>query len=266
MFSASPIIEKNGRLIIVRNSSTIEDKFKPILDDSIYQCQTELIDISKKSKLYEAIDEVIKSSIPQHVKIFNEGQANNICIELNNEKYILFDVGLTKSNIERNQSEIKAAIKEYSKIKTGMVVLSHWDIDHILGVAYADNSIYDALWVVPDLWGLMKYKYKRKGVLKFKYISDSTKRLLKYLDYKNNKKLLIIDENWRTDCIYNSINNNICLWTGERKKVQGINEAKQPYCINEANNFGLILTAKNKKIFYYLEIVNIVLCLRAFGM
>ncbi|HBZ6637257.1 MBL fold metallo-hydrolase [Clostridium botulinum] len=248
LFSASPIIEKGGRLVIVRNEHIIDKKFMPILDGSIYQFKNKPISVSEKSNLKKTIDNVcgVRYS-PEYIRVFNVGQANNICIKLNNQKHIFFDVGLTKSKVERNQSEIKSAIKEYSEIKADMVVLSHWDIDHILGLAYLDNSIYDALWIVPDLWGLMKYGYKKNGVFKFKYISDSAKRLLKYLDYKNNKNLLIIDEDWKRDCIYNSINNNICLWTGERKSVKGINNAKQPYCINEANNFGLILTIKNKK-------------------
>ncbi|AGK97130.1 MBL fold metallo-hydrolase [Clostridium pasteurianum] len=247
LFSASPIEEKSGRLVVVHNSSKIDPKFMPVLDDSIYKCITNPINESRKTILKDAVDNLKMSFEPKNAIIYNVGQGNNVSIELNGGKHIFFDIGLTKSRLERNQSETKAAIKEFNKIKPEIVILSHWDMDHILGVAYANNSIYDAVWIVPDLWGLMKYTYKRKGVLKFKYVSDSAKRLLKYLDFKSDGKLFIIDESWTNDCIYSSKNEKMCIWTGSRQNANGINGAKEPYNINEANNFGLIMTFRNKK-------------------
>lgn len=247
LFSASPIEEKAGKLVIRHNSTTIDPKFMHVLDDSIYKCITRPINKSRKAFLKDSIDSLKLSFEPQNAIIYNVGQGSNVSIELNGKKHIFFDIGLTKSGLERNQSETKSAIKEYNKIKPEMVILSHWDMDHILGVAYANNSIYDAVWIVPDLWGLMKYTYRRKGVLKFKYVSDSAKRLLKYLDFKNGGKLFIIDESWTNDCIYSSKNEKMCIWTGRRHNAYGINGAKEPYNINEANNFGLIMSFRNKK-------------------
>lgn len=247
IFSASPVVEKSGKLVIEHNSSRIDPKFLPILDDSIYKCTNIPIGESSKAILENSINSLSLSYEPKNAIIYNVGQGNNISIELVGNKHIFFDIGLTKSSVERKQSEVKAAIKELNKIQPEIVILSHWDVDHILGVAYANDSIYDSLWIVPDLWGLMKYTYKRKGVLKFKYVSDSAKRLLKYLDYKNAGKLIIIDENWTNACLYSSKNKKICIWSGSRKNAAGINGAKEPYNINEANNFGLIMTLKNEK-------------------
>ncbi|RMC93132.1 MBL fold metallo-hydrolase [Clostridium autoethanogenum] len=248
LFSASPIEEKSGKLVVVENSSSIDPKFIPVLDDSIYKCSTSPIDESGKIIFNGAIDNLKLSFKPKNAIIYNVGQGNNVSIELNGGKHIFFDIGLTKSRVERNQSEIKAAIKEFSKIKPEIVILSHWDIDHILGVSYANHNIYNAVWIVPNLWALMKYTYKNsRRVLKLKYISDSAKRLLKYLDFKNDKKLFIIDENWTNNCIYSSKDNKMCIWIGKRKSAKGINGAKEPYIINEANNFGLIITLENHK-------------------
>lgn len=246
LFSASPIEERAGRLVIVPHAPP-DSAFIPVLDDTIYSCRTIPINKSSEKDLKRKINNTLNQSFkPQNVTIYNVGQANNVTIELDKGKYIFFDIGLTKSKVERNQPEIKSAIREYSKVKPQIVVLSHWDIDHILGVPYADDSIYNALWIVPDLWGLMRYRSGR-GLFKFKYISDSAKRLLKYLDFINRPNLIIIDENWSQDCIYISNNKELSIWTGKRQIEKGINDAKEPYSISIANNFGLIMTVRNKK-------------------
>lgn len=245
LFSASPIIEKKGKLIVTKNKGLLADvDFQKVIDDSVYSCNVVPKKVADQADVVKIIENIVKESVPERLFAFNVGQANCISIALDNGKNIFFDIGLTKNDIERKNLDIKKAISEYGKIEPDLIILSHWDLDHILGIPYADSAIWNSHWVVPDLWGLQNYTYKKNGKIKYKYLSDSAKRLLKFLAWKHPDKIVIIDEEWKEQCIYSDTSGKFKLWCGKRVTTCGYNAKKKKYCITCANNFGLIITTR----------------------
>lgn len=248
LFSASPIIEKKGKLIVTKNKELLTDvEFQNVIDDSVYCCKVKPKKVDKKAEIEKMIENTVKGVIPEKVVAFNVGQANCISISMKNKKNIFFDIGLTKNDIERKNVDIKNAVSEYGNVIPNLIILSHWDLDHILGIPYANTAIWDSDWIVPDLWGLQRYTYKKNGKIVYKYLSDSAKRLLKFITWKYPDKIMIIDEEWKKQCIYSDSDGNFNLWCGERVTSKGYNAKNMKYCITCANNFGLIISLRGEK-------------------
>lgn len=238
LFSASPIEQKSGKLVIVDSLLLPNPKFKDVLDDKVYKCNTKPFKKRDRSIVESKVNRVIGSACdPIDVKVYNVGQASTISVELSNQKFIYFDIGVSKNETERKLSYTKRAIVEYKKNIPDMIVLSHWDIDHILGVANCNPGIYNSLWLVPNLWCLKRYKAN--------FISDSAKRLLKYIDFINPHKLLIIDHTWKSSCLYRSHHRKLAIWSGDRKYSSGKNSKGKRYQITPTNNFGIIMSLHN---------------------
>lgn len=81
-------------------------------------------------------------------KINHVGQGFNSYLLFNNNTTIMFDIGYSMCPEDKT---IKLGKHSYVNNKPRLVILSHWDVDHILGIADCDNSIFDAPWIVPDL-------------------------------------------------------------------------------------------------------------------
>lgn len=243
LVSASPIEYSKGKLIIVEDSSHVPPEFKSVLNDSIYECGKESYTSTNYYEIEKILNKSILSSKPRWIDVYNVGQAYCAAICMDNGEIIFSDIGLTKDSIELNTKEIKRAKIEIKSIKPRIIILSHWDLDHILGVTNASDSIYDAIWIVPDLWNL-QIKNK-KGKIDNRLISDSAKRLLKYLDWKNRNQLIIIGDELSQKCIYENPTGTISVWTGKRCSVSGRNENNKKYHITRANNFGVLIFLKN---------------------
>ena len=183
------------------------------------------------------------SGKPRSFNVYNVGQACCTSVTLENKGIFFADIGLTKDRVELDMEEIKNAKKKINGIIPQAVILSHWDLDHILGITNACDSIYDATWIVPDLWGLQIVK--KNGTIDEKQISDSAKRLLKYLDWKIKDKLIIVGDDLIKKCIYENPTKTVSIWTGERVTKTGKNANKKQFQITRANNFGLIIYIKN---------------------
>lgn len=242
--SASPIEYSNGRLVIVKDDACVPEEFKRVLNDSIYEYENKPYTSTNYCEIKKILDTSIINSKPRWIDVYNVGQAYCAAICMDSNEFIFSDIGLTKDKIELEAEEVYKAKDQIRKIKPKMVVLSHWDLDHILGVTNASDSIYDAMWIVPDLWKL-RIKNK-KGEIDNSLISDSAKRLLKYLDWKNRDQLIIIDDDLSQTCIYENYTGTMSIWSGKRCAITGINENNKRYNITKANNFGLIIFLKNR--------------------
>lgn len=242
--SASPIALIRGKLVIVEDKSGIDPEFADILNDKIYQCKQTPYTSANADQISKRLMGTAIEDTPNHINVYNVGQAYCAEIKMKNGKVIFSDIGLTKDKIELNTSEVKRAKSKIFSVNPQMVILSHWDLDHILGVTNASDSIYDALWIVPDLWGLKTIK--RNGMIDNSLISDSAKRLLKYLDWKNRNQLIILGDTLSKRLIYENAAKTMSIWSGERRSVSGVNYNKEKYTITKANNFGLMVFLKNK--------------------
>lgn len=120
-------------------------------------------------------------------RINHVGQGFNSYFLFNSNSTILFDLGYSMSPEDRTITRLG---KHYYKNKSPeLVILSHWDVDHILGIAHCNKSIFDAPWIVPDL------NYKIKD------FSLSAARLNLYLQIQEKRKNT--KENNKNQYLYN---------------------------------------------------------------
>ncbi|WP_037352652.1 hypothetical protein [Selenomonas sp. FC4001] len=241
MFVASPISEKTVTLHILKETTDIKSKAE--LNALLINHYDDYYD-----KLYHDNMPLTEKDIPisaKGIKCYNIGQGN--CIEIIGDAYnvpIFFDVGLTKYKTERNQNEIIKSINNLKERTPSIIILSHWDTDHILGLSLWGQEIYNGKWIVPDLHSLW-YKKKNNSnnnpqERKTKQVSSYAFRIfLKLIQVKTNQ-VYIISEDLKQTCIYKKNSNNtsaIEIWTGIRKN----SGSKNTHIINRANNFGLIM-------------------------
>lgn len=240
--SASPIEYISGRLVIVEKNPELPHDYEKLVKEDIYQCQSDAYTLAKKNELQIVLDKVFDGEIPQAVKVYNVGQGYCASIIMQSDRTVFSDIGLSKDPQELSLQEVRSAKSEIRKTTPPLaVVLSHWDLDHILGVTNAADNIYDAVWIVPDI-----YTLKKNARAYPKYVSTSAKRLLKYLDWRNSAKLIRISDEFRRQMVYQNSQEAFSIWTGERRPIHGKNQGNERYTITEANNFGLILFLSNQ--------------------
>jgi len=239
IFSASPI-EIRGRGLIITEPE-ISNEIKNKIND-VYKLIKENSNgiIDNEEDLGKIIQDVIENGTPNIVKIYNVGQAscNNICF--NNKKEILFDIGYSymkadQNRIEKNQSNIR-------ECNPALVILSHWDLDHILGVVYSKETIFNVNWIAPSMLELKPSQF-----------SLSAARLAKYLAIK--RILKIVDDKFNGKKVYNS--DFFQIWKGKGKENTAkydtgsydreLNKRDKVSGLNKANNIGLIIVLVSEK-------------------
>ncbi|MEJ8553542.1 hypothetical protein [Tepidibacter sp. Z1-5] len=241
IFSASPIEVRNKCLVITDN--TIPSGYlNRITDKTLFETGHSVINISHRDMLKNLIDK----NIPKKIKkikytMFNVGQGLCSYVSLNRNYGIFFDVGFTKIKRDTKAFLNKDAFK--TRIPK-IIILSHWDLDHILGVSYCNKEIYNRIWIAPDI-----------NEIKTKDRSISALRLSKYLQLRealNNfgilpsssafkKYLFLINNSFDGQTVYK--NKNIILHKGYNDE-RAVNGKKYS---NYKNNFGLLLELKNKR-------------------
>ena len=233
IFSASPIIRKWCGLICsyVLN---FDDNTKIIEDSDIkeYDAFAWFLDGEhKQEKTHSQIQlfEDVKMIDCLSGEIYNVGQGNFIYLKINNRYSMFFDVGESKNPqgqlgenyyIQKNENQI-------ANLKPDYIMLSHWDLDHILGVYKFNDkpafSFYESpKWIVPDIAKIGKN------------VSLSAKRLCAYLFKVGD--IIFIDSPNDCFCTVGSNNNEGMLrfWQGDCKATLG----------SLANNIGLIIEAQ----------------------
>lgn len=228
IFSASPMEFKKRKLEIIDKS--VPDIVKNVVKKTYELSHANKVNEDNKVEiLYPIINNIIKDTTPESVKVYKVGQANCNYIYFDNKKRIMFDVGYSYIKEDSDKSKISKR-QPPSRCKPDLVILSHWDLDHILGVVLCEPEIFDINWIAPDMENLPKNQY-----------SVSASRLAKYLCWKN--KLLLIDEDLNSKDIFYS--ESFQIWKGagnkdERKccRIVYRNETKK---LSKANNFGLIV-------------------------
>ena len=217
MVSASPIEVVKGTLVVVDDHSEVDFAYLEVLGDSIYSCKKRAYTSADYGAIQTLLDSDIINGTPHMINVYNVGQGLCASIHMDNGGVIFSDIGITKDKIELSSSDVIQAKQQLGMINPKLVVLSHWDLDHILGVTNASEKIYDATWIVPDLWGL--FSKTRIGSGAYKSVSKSAIRLLKYLDWRNRDNLFIIVDDVVKTRIYKNPKSNIEIWTGIRKDI-----------------------------------------------
>lgn len=84
---------------------------------------------------------------PQIIKAYNVGQGNFTEIIMNNSESVLFDIGFTKlSHLEDILIDVSQMIYN---LNPELVIISHFDIDHIMGSIYLNGNVFSKEWVIP---------------------------------------------------------------------------------------------------------------------
>lgn len=198
--------------------------------DIIYAFDRKMVLLeNKESPSYGKVaEELNRCSIDDNhsVRIYNVGQGN--CTYIRNRTYleaknrIAFDVGLAIFRISNTVKVDKRIRNIFENIKPRMVILSHWDNDHILGAYLMKPEHYGDMWLAPD------YEERANNGV-------SLRRLAKYL-YLNNK-LYLVGRGFNGESVYDSPRNNFHLYKGK---------AKAGRC-GKNNNHGLIIAVENKQ-------------------
>ncbi len=223
LFAESRVATKNSVIVI---EHPIDNKELFYLSDILYR---EIIknSITSTIDIIYRLNDIFNEEIQTvQIDIYNVAQASfNNCV-INNNKSILFDIGVTRSKCDIMSTEIQAALYKISKLLINGVILSHWDLDHILGAAYTHSTATHCTWIAPDFRNLYKTDKYPLSVL----------RLCNYLS--KNGCLCLIDTSQTKKHFYTSSDNKVNIWLGDPVISNGI---------NKANNGGLLLNIENEK-------------------
>lgn len=227
-FSASPVLSHKVVIVV---EDTVEKADKAAYEKLNKTYDTWNTTIKKKciydnnvisAELYKLFDNTVKSC---EVRIYNVGQANCCYCDLTTKK-IFFDIGVARSSKSLEMPLIKSAVQEISTLDADAVILSHWDLDHILGVCYNQKCMEGKIWVVPDF----KKLYSHPMI--------SIKRVCNYLIKNGKSKLLMVDTSVANKLLFVSRNGAVTIYRGEPKASCGV---------NKKNNGGLLLKLNNSK-------------------
>ena len=225
LFSASPILSHKVIIIVEdsaeKDNKEVYDKLKKTYDT--WDSNIEKHCIKDMDVIRQEISKFFSNSVCQCVSIFNVGQANCCYCEFQNKK-LFFDIGVSRSSEELNSQLVSSALDEIIKKDVDGVILSHWDLDHILGVCYNQKCLNQKIWFVPDFTNL--YKVPRLSI----------KRLCNYLIKNGKSEICMINTTYSNKTLYDR--NGISIYMGEPKAANGI---------NKMNNGGLILRLENNK-------------------
>lgn len=138
IFAASPILVKRGNIVFFNYDTTDEvsqvlRKYKVKQFDEVIRKHI-LRQSDSSSKLVKSISTKNLSGV-----IYGVGQGNFIKLNCGNE-IILFDVGFTISEDYEMNPIIKNSSEIVHSIEPNVVILSHWDLDHIIGVTYMNSG------------------------------------------------------------------------------------------------------------------------------
>ena len=197
IFSASPFQIERYVLVFLKEemmiNKSIEDKIKLIdeLWDTFYQ-KVMLHNVEDvKDKYADIIDKKYDS-----LTVYNVGQGNFVYLHANNNYYkVAFDVGIDiKCNNYNDNIE---------KLLPDAIILSHWDLDHILGIKLLKDNVMSISWLAPDIKEL-----EGKSSL-------SARRLAAYL--AKNEKLCMISKDFNNKNVFKGKYNELYKGSGTGK-------------------------------------------------
>lgn len=223
IFSASPIITKLKYLSVDFQTKIEQQERINELEIVLNDLVKGNISNEKKGLIYQKLEKCIDSCGVVDYHIYNVGQGNFIQMDYHNNGQILFDVGFTMFN-KPEKRFIRDNIKIFNELKPDIIILSHWDIDHILGLSYMENSLNngdDIAWVAPVISN------------KFNEVSQSAKLLLAYLLRSERDVYLVntIDSKTDDDRLVFNLSDSFQIWQGNGKNGR----------FNKNNNIGLIV-------------------------
>lgn len=227
--SASPVRYENGTLLFFTNRSVPQEILNKINDfcrDTIFQNSTDDV-------IQRILSDIWKNEKINTIDCYNLGKGNADYIH-GYSSSMLYDIGYSYREYPKRKGKYNyyRACNAIRHVHPSCVLLSHWDMDHILGCVYAKQRIFDVPWIAPSLMNEGTKKY-----------SINAYRLARYLYFLNNLYLV--------DCLRGPLqianvytkDGVICLYLG------GGNDAK----ISAANRQGLYIEIYSRNIHIVLS-------------
>ncbi len=144
-FSASPI-KYFERKMYIEDSSLEETIVKEI--NNCYQVPVVTADVDIETK----VNSILNNGSIDKTKVFKVGNGNLIELITSDNSEIMFDVGYHRYySLANKRNQYNGSITAIKHLKPKMVILSHWDTDHIIGSAYANKDFFECIWIAPEL-------------------------------------------------------------------------------------------------------------------
>lgn len=191
--SASPIKYKKYSLFI--NDDDISEEIEKKLNKTY-----PLGKVKTDSEIETILEKELDGCSINRARVYKVGNAN--MIQFIGNKSIMFDIGYhSKYGVEEtgDRKQYNNAISELKKIVTDMVIISHWDSDHYLGVTYAEKSLLMCPWIVPKVDS-----------------NINVRRLYSYIEIVSGYKIFQVDTDSGEKLIYKIRNNKfeMCFYRG----------------------------------------------------
>lgn len=145
--SASPVSYLKGKLLVFKN--------KAISASLLNQISSTYDPHSFAFKDNQDIENILQTAwsgdFPEKIDIYNVGHGNADYIRGAHHR-ILYDVGYNYRSLpQQRKGRYQKAAAAIRQLKPNCVILSHWDLDHIVGCAYAKQDLFRKKWVAPYL-------------------------------------------------------------------------------------------------------------------
>lgn len=223
--SASPVNYLDGKLLVFKNKAigkSILDKINGTYDPHKFVC-TDRLEIEK------ALNNAWAGDLPKTIDIYNVGHGNADYIRGSSHR-ILYDIGYNYRSFPKyRNTKYLRAVNAIRRMKPDCVILSHWDMDHIIGCAYAEQSIFNPKWIAPYLVSGSDKNARPNAI-----------RLAHYLKVLGN--LYLVDREQQNKLIASiSCANNVemKLWLGTGTSI-----------LTPKNREGLMIEISDKRRFY----------------
>lgn len=176
--AASPVSYFEGRLLVFRDKKLRA----PLLAEINRTYGTGSFRPMDNSEIESVLRDAWMGDAQETIDIYNIGHGNADYIRGRHHR-LLYDIGYNyRSFPSRIPEHYLKAVKALRMLKPSCVILSHWDLDHIIGCAYAEKRIYSVKWMAPHLISAHDKKASVNAV-----------RLAKYLEILGN--LCLVDRN-----------------------------------------------------------------------
>lgn len=144
LFSASPVLRGKAYLKVIDIVSGKDiSKIYGIFNDTPF-----VYGNHAQGKLKLKVDKVFNKVYSKiNCYIYNVGQGNCNYVKFD-DVGMFFDIGLTTKD-DPNKAYIDKACEEIVLRKTDVVILSHWDLDHILGITLDNHYFNKCIFIAP---------------------------------------------------------------------------------------------------------------------
>lgn len=229
--SASPINYLDTNLLIFTNRTISVAILNKI--NTTYSLKD--FETSNSSDVAEVLNNAWKEDFPQKIDVYNVGHGNADYIRGIFNR-ILYDIGYNyRSFPKRNNSKYLRAVNAIRYLKPSCVILSHWDMDHIIGCAYAEQSIFTVKWIAPHLISAKDKKPTKNSIRLANYLKVLGNLCL--VDREQDEKLIAT-----INCA-NEVQMNLWLGSGASKLSYKNNEGLMIEILHKGKVYPNILLA-----------------------